>query len=187
MTNLAQDGTGAQNLWMGRERFMLLSPAAYRMRIYPANEASEAAAGFKVIQASFTNSANKSLDFGLGIAATFIEGLDQLSGQNPTDIDGIVREHYILSAYWMLHIYLKDPVLVKPIAPKTGSRYRTSYAITIGANLNVFDLNELLIGLNIGHLFGRNGIVVGANFLDPFENVSGADEIKPFVAVNFNF
>ena len=79
------------------------------------------------------------------------------------------------------------PVLVKPIAPKSGSRYRTSYAVTIGANLNVFDLDQFLIGLNIGHLFGRNGIVIGANFLNPFDDVSGSDEVRPFVGVNFNF
>jgi hypothetical protein len=187
LTDLARDDAGAEPLWIGRERFLLMPDTAYRLRIYPADEESEAATSFKVLQASFTNSANKSLDFGLGIAATFVDGLDQPPGMIPTDIDGIVREHYVLNAYWMLQIYIKDPVLVKPIAPKRGSRYRTSYAVTIGANLNVFELNELLIGLNIGHLFGRNGIVVGANFLNPFEDVSGADEVKPFVGVNFNF
>jgi len=187
LIDLARDGSDAEPMWMGRERFLLQPEAAYRLRIYPADEVSEEAAGFKVIQASFTNSGNKSLDYGIGIAATFIDGLDQPPGQTPSDINGIVREHYVLGAYWMFNIYVKRPVLVKPIAPRRGSRYRASYAVTLGANLNVFELNEFLIGLNIGHLFGRNGIVVGANFLNPFEDVSGADEVKPFVAVNFNF
>ena len=187
LTELARDGTGAESMWIGRERFMLMPQTAYRLRIYPADEESDAATKFKAIQASFTNSGNKSLDFGVGIAATFVDGLDEPPGQVPTVIDGIVREHYVLSAYWMLQIYLKRPVLVKPIAPRRGSRYRTSYAVTLGANLNVFELNEFLLGLNIGHLFGRNGIVVGVNFLNPFEDVAGADEVKPFVGVNFNF
>ena len=107
--------------------------------------------------------------------------------QEDFDLDGIRSGDYLLGAYWMLNVYIKRPIPIKPIAPKSGSRYRTSYAVTIATNLNIFDVEEFLLGVNIGHLFGRNGIVVGANFLNPFDDTKDGDEIQPFAAINFNF
>ena len=107
--------------------------------------------------------------------------------QEDFDLDGIHSGDYLVGAYWMLNVYIKRPILIKPIAPKSGSRYRTSYAVTIGVNLNIFDVEEFLLSLNIGHLFGRNGIVAGANLINPFTDGEELEEIQPFVAVNFNF
>ncbi len=87
----------------------------------------------------------------------------------------------------MLNIYFRRPTLIKPIVHKTGSRYRTSYAVAVGFNLNVFDIDQLILGLNIGHLFGRNGMVIGANFIDPLDSDRELRETRPYVGVNFNF
>ena len=180
---MAQEGESGNQLWVGWQRFFVRTGAAYRLRIHPADEAAEDAAGFKTVWATFSNSKYQGLDFGIGLAVTYLEEEDQEN----FDLEGIANGDYVLGAYWMLNLYVKRPILIKPIAPKSGSRYRTSYAVTIGANLNLLDVEEFLLGLNIGHLFGRNGIVVGANFLNPFDDTKKGDEIQPFVAINFNF
>ncbi len=183
LIGLARDETTGDELWIGWEQFFVQTGAAYRLRVYPLDEAAEETAGFQSTWASFSNSKNQALDFGIGLAITYVE--DAL--QEDADLGGLHSGDYVLGAYWMLNIHLKRPILIKPIAPKSGSRYRTSYAVTIGANLNLLDVKEFLLGLNIGHLFGRNGIVVGANFINPFEDNQSVEEIQPFVAVQFNF
>jgi hypothetical protein len=102
------------------------------------------------------------------------------------DTLGIRTNNGILSLYWMLQAYIRRPTLLDPIGRRVGSRYRVSYAVTFGFNLDVFNVDQVILGFNIGHLFGRNGIVVGANILDPLESEERAS-IKPFVGVNFNF
>ena len=183
LKELAREGEVRDKLWVGWQRFFIRTAAAYRLRIRPADEAADEAAGFQSVWATFSNSEYQALDFGVGLAVTYLEE----TVQEDFDLDGIRSGDYILGAYWMLNVYIKRPILIKPIAPKSGSRYRTSYAVTIGTNLNIFDVEEFLLGLNIGHLFGRNGIVVGANLINPFTDGQELDEVQPFVAVNFNF
>ena len=183
LEELAREGELREELWVGSQRFFVRTSTAYRLRIRPADEASAEAVSFESVWATFSNSEYQALDFGIGLAVTYLEETDQEN----FDLDGIRRGDYIVGAYWMLNLYVKRPILIKPIAPKSGSRYRTSYAITIGTNLNIFDVEEFLLGLNIGHLFGRNGIVVGANFINPFNDTTTMEEVQPFVAVNFNF
>jgi hypothetical protein len=183
LKELTGEGQVRDELWVGWQRFYIRNGGAYRLRILPADEAAEEAVGFQSVWATFSNSEYQALDFGVGLAVTYLEE----TVQEDFDLDGIHSGDYLVGAYWMLNVYIKRPILIKPIAPKSGSRYRTSYAVTIGVNLNIFDVEEFLLGLNIGHLFGRNGIVVGANFLNPFDDSKDGDEIQPFVAVNFNF
>jgi hypothetical protein len=180
-------GSGVDDeLFIGIGRFAIRMGGAYRIKIVPSTESARQQAQFQSVHASFSNSTNSSIDFGIGAGFTFDTGDLTESPGTGNDINGIQGENYVLSAYWMLQIYLRKPMLLEPIANKTGSRYRTSYAVTVGFNLNIFDLEQFILGFNIGHLFGRNGVVIGANFTD-LDNSDAGNEIYPFFGVNFNF
>jgi len=183
----ASDGTTAPDgPWIGWQRFHVQTGATYALELAPAGDQAQQAAGFRRVQARFTNSKNQVLDFGVALAASYIDDSSNASG-SASDLDGVRTGNFLIGGYWTLHLYLKRPMLIKPIAQKFGSRYTTSYAITVGANLNIFDTQEFLVGLNVGHLLGRHGIVVGANFVNPFEDSDDEDDVLPFAGVNFNF
>lgn len=171
-------------LWFGAERFYVDVDTGYKISILPANDKTREASDFERIEARFTNTKRRSVDFGIGFGVTGDISDEDL--ENAGDVDGIRTDNGILSAYWMVHTYIRRPTLLDPITRRAGSRYRISYAVTFGLNLDVFNLDQFIVGLNVGHLFGRHGIVVGANILDLFESKQDTT-IKPFFGVAFTF
>jgi len=185
MEPMAENATEANNLWLGRTRFYVDVESAYVITVQPIEEEGSKQVAFEQLEARFTNSASRSIDGGIGVGITF--DTEDLTNN---DLDGVETSLGKVSLYWLLNVYLRRPILVKPIVQGPGGRYRTSYALSFGFNLNVFDVKEVIVGFNVGHLFGRHGIVVGANLMSPYDDPPpGTDNevVKPFFAFNFNF
>ena len=181
--SLAADDSADLPLWVARESFYLETDTAYQVSITPRGATFDASR-FEATEARFTNSKIRSVGFGIGIGVTGDIADEDLGSSE--DLGGVRTKNGILAPYWLGHVYIKRPTLVRPIASRRGSRYRISYGITFGVNLDLLNLNQFVVGLNIGHLFGRHGVVIGANFVDALGD-QGAPVTKPFVAVNFNF
>lgn len=179
-----QEPAGQDNLWYAVERFYVDIDSAYRISLQPADEATQDAVDFERIDVRLTNSRRRALDFGIGIGFTGDISDEDLADAG--DFSGVRTENGIMSLYWMMQAYIRRPTLLDPIGRRVGSRYRVSYAVTFGFNLDIFNVDQIILGLNIGHLFGRNGIVIGANFFNPLDDQQDAT-IKPFFGVNFNF
>lgn len=172
-------------LWLGSHRFYVEPNTAYRVVMRPADEKSYEMVNFEESHARFTSSKRQSVGVGLGLGYTGDISDEEVPPEE--DVSGIRTSSGVLGAYWTVSVYVKRPLLVKPIGRKQGSRYSTSYAVTFGVNLNIFELDQFVLGVNIGHLFGRHGMIVGVNFIDPFSSTEDPPTAKPFVAVNFLF
>jgi hypothetical protein len=185
MEPMAEGPAVANNLWLGRTRFYVDVESAYVITVQPIEEEAGEQVAFEQLEARFTNSASRSIDGGIGVGITF-DTEDLVNN----DLDGVETSLGKVSLYWLLNVYLRRPILIKPIVQGFGGRYRTSYALSFGFNLNIFDVKEVILGFNVGHLFGRHGIVVGANLMSPYDDPPpGTDNeaVKPFFAFNFNF
>lgn len=150
----------------------------------PAGDPGELDLDFREVRAAFSNSTDRSVTFGLGLGATFdATVLDQPA------LDGVEIGSANLDLYLMLDIYIRKPAVLRPIASSFWGRYRPSVGLALATNIQFWDAREYIVGVSFGHLFGRHGLVVGANFIDPFsEDGQEVDDIvRPYFALMFRF
>lgn len=172
-------GAGGDTIWVGQTQFNLETETSYRLSLFPTGADFQGDDSlFKAVQMQFSNSTDRSADFGFGLGATF--NLDEGTADS---LPGVTNGDTNLNAYLFIHVYIKKPILIKPIGPG-NKRHRISYALTFGMNLTFWDAEEFILGVNVGHLFGRHGIVAGVNYVDPD---SGKSEGRPFFAFDFKF
>jgi hypothetical protein len=177
-------GEGDDVLWFGATRFFIEPLSAYNLSVTPAGEPGELDLDFREIRAAFSNSTDRSVTFGLGLGATF----DTTLLDQPV-LDGVQIGSTNLDLYLMLDIYIRKPAVLRPITSSFWGRYRPSIGIALATNIQFWDAREYIVGVSFGHLFGRHGLVVGANFIDPFseDGEDREDIVRPYVALMFRF
>jgi hypothetical protein len=176
-------GPGLEDhLWYARDLFFIEPLSAYRLTIgLPDPEAADV--GFREIQVNFSNSTKNSTSAALGLGATL--NLDEDS--TPTTGGGVYVGNTRINLYLMLNVDIIRPALVKPIADKWGGRFRPSVGLAFGVNIQFWETEEIIFGVNFGHLFGTHGITAGVNIIDPFSDKDVATEVRPYVGVDFRF
>jgi hypothetical protein len=74
--------------------------------------------------------------------------------------------------------------------------YRPSLSIAVGTNITNSPLNELVLGLSVGHLLGNVGVIAGVNYFVPAKDTTPAaattPEVRnrkrrPFVGIDYSF
>jgi hypothetical protein len=177
-------GEGDDRLWFGAARFFIQPLSAYNLSVTPAGDPGELGLDFREIRAAFSNSTDRSVTFGLGLGATF----DTTIRDQPA-LEGVQVGSTNLDLYLMLDIYIRKPAVLRPITSSFWGRYRPSIGIALATNIQFWDAREYIVGVSFGHLFGRHGLVVGANFIDPFseDGEEREDIVRPYVALMFRF
>ncbi len=176
-------------LYYSAGRFFLEPLGVYSTSVFPVESPSEAKAGFVEARANFSNSMSRSLDLGLALGATLrTEEVDQ------DILDGVSVGQANLNLYLMADIYIIKPAVLSPMVDSFWGRYRPSVGIAIGTNLKFWDAQEINIGVSLGHLVGRHGLVFGVNIIDApdssGEGASGQSDdrlIRPYIAGLFKF
>jgi hypothetical protein len=175
-------------IWFGGARFMIEPLGAYSVSVRVQEPGHKDAAEFRAVTANFSNSLDRSVDLGLGLGATFDLEPGDFSG-----LDGVVVGEANLNLYLMLDIYIIKPTLLKPIVRSPWARYRPSIGIAIGTNLQFWKAQEFNIGVSIGHIVGRHGLVIGVNIIDR-QNAEGLPiegddsySVRPYIAGMFKF
>ncbi|MCP4108125.1 MAG: hypothetical protein GY749_21695 [Desulfobacteraceae bacterium] len=84
--------------------------------------------------------------------------------------------------YLCAHLYVVRPTLTKPIK---GRSYKPSYSLVAGTCPDL--LSEIILGISVGHLFAKNGLIVGVNIMDPFKEDYNDRQIRPFFAFDIRF
>jgi hypothetical protein len=170
------------DLWYGATRFFLEPVVVYQTSVVPRDDATAEAVDFLEARANFSNSPDSSVDLGLALGATL-----HVDPEDAKNLDGVRFGDANLNLYVALDIYLIKPTLLHPMRESLWGRYRPSIGITIGTNLTFWESTEFNVGVNFGHLFGRHGLIVGANIINPLENDSDQRVIRPYLAGFFNF
>ncbi len=178
------------DLYYATEQFFLEPLGVYSTSVSPSEKSTEEGTGSVDARANFSNSLARSIDLGLALGATLrTEPGDELV------LDGVNVGDANLSLYLMLDIYIIKPALLSPMVETMWGRYRPSIGIAIGTNLQFWEAEEINVGVSVGHLFGRHGLVFGVNIIDsqtvPGEanEGGGSDDhlIRPFIAGLFKF
>ena len=110
----------------------------------------------------------------MAIAATFDVDSDRT---NDISVDNTNFDAYLCA-----HLYLIRPILTESVE-KRG--YKPSVSLMAGTGIDVLD--EILVGVSVGHLFGRNGISLGVNIMDPFEQDHDERQYRGFIAFDIRF
>jgi hypothetical protein len=173
---------GGDTLWFGTTRFHIDSVTAYRLSLVPTGGASSPQPDFSAIQGQFSNSSDKTAAFGFAVGATF-----DLEPEDQEQLSGVQTGNANLDVYLLVTVNIRKPVLLRPIAKRKGGRYRPSMGITFGTNVRFWDTEEFIIAFNYGYLFGRNGIVIGANFIDPLAPDEDSSRVLPYFGIEFKF
>jgi hypothetical protein len=184
-------GTGVgDDLYYSMGRFFLEPLGVYSTSVYPIEKQGEAKAGFVEARANFSNSMGRSLDLGLALGATLrTEDIDQ------EVLNGVSVGYANLNLYLMVDIYIIKPTVLKPMVQSFWGRYRPSIGIALGTNLKFWDAQEINVGVSLGHLVGRHGLVFGINIIDspsdptaPAGTENSDDRlIRPYIAGLFKF
>ncbi len=131
-----------------------------------------------------------SLDLGLALGATLrTEPVDDLV------LEGVNVGEANLNLYLMVDIYIIKPTVLSPMVQSFWGRYRPSIGIALGTNLRFWDAQEINVGVSLGHLVGRHGLVFGVNIINSTPNPevpTGAENsddrlIRPYIAGLFKF
>ena len=171
-----------KNLWYGAGRFFIESLAVYQVAVVPTSIEENIDLDFLEARANFSNSLDRSLDLGLALGATL-----QIDPGDEEALQGVQVGSANLNLYFMVDIYIVKPVILSPMTDSIWGRYRPSIGISLGTNITFWESQEFNVGVSFGHLFGRHGLVVGVNLIDP---LSGDDKdrlIRPFIAGVFKF
>lgn len=178
------------DLYYSTVRFFIEPLGVYSTSVYPVEEQREAKAGFVEARANFSNSMDRSLDLGLALGATLrTEAVDDLV------LEGVNVGDANLNLYVMIDIYIVKPTVLSPMVKSFWGRYRPSIGIALGTNIQFWDAQEINVGLSIGHIVGRHGLVFGVNIIDAPnpgvdlpEGVQPEDRlIRPYIAGLFKF
>jgi hypothetical protein len=197
------------NLWLGIVRFYLEPQTSNRISIFPGKahslikkktvtvhetgkitietedkseikattkkeQESGSVPGFYRAEANFTNSMGNRFGLSAAIGATF--GVDddrvKYTHLDKTNFD----------AYLCAHLYLIRPILTRAIEKRS---YKPSLSLFAGTPVDI--LSEIVVGLSVGHLFGKNGLSLGLNIMDPFEKEYNERQIRAFLAFDIRF
>jgi hypothetical protein len=186
---LSGSGEG-DDIFYASERFYIEPLGVYTTSVHPVETPGEVRAGFVEARANFSNSLDRSVDLGLALGATLrTEPVDDLV------LDGVNVGSANLNLYLMLDIYIIKPTLLSPMVHSFWGRYRPSIGIAIGTNLTFWDAQEFNVGVSLGHLVGRHGLVLGVNIINsPSADGQATDGgpsddrlIRPYIAALFKF
>jgi hypothetical protein len=111
-----------------------------------------------------------------------------------------------LNGYVLAELYpirgLRPTLVSNPNDTGSAIRYRPTLGIAIGTNITNSPLNELVLGVSIGHLAGNIGVIAGLNyFVPPKPTASTAKatasaattptvrsrQHRPFVGIDYSF
>lgn len=178
------------DLYYSTGRFFLEPLGVYNTSVLPVEKPEDAQAGFVEARANFSNSLDRSLDLGLALGATLrTEPIDDLV------LEGVNIGEANLNLYLMVDIYIVKPTVLSPMVQSFWGRYRPSIGIALGTNLKFWDAQEINVGVSLGHLVGRHGLVFGVNIINgPSDSevppgVENSDDrlIRPYIAGLFKF
>ena len=97
------------------------------------------------------------------------------------------------NGYAFAKFYVLRPKLVSNRNETGGAMiYRPSYAIALGTNVAHSPLNELLLGVSVGHVMGNVGFIAGMNFFGDATKTSDATKPgrrrhRPFLGIDYSF
>jgi hypothetical protein len=184
------DEASGDELHYATGRFFVEPLAVYSTSITPVEHPEAGEAGFVDARANFSNSLDRSLDLGLALGATLrTEPGDDLV------LEGVSVGDANLNLYLMLDIYIIKPALLSPMVESFWGRYRPSIGLAVGTNITFWEAQEFNVGVSLGHLFGRHGLVFGVNIIDPPDEGGGSTGeteseerlVRPYVAGLFKF
>lgn len=160
-------------LYIGAARLPIATDIVSRVTLIPADTSQ---LDFQSITGHLSNSRSSAAAFSIGLGATF--GVDDtalgLTGGDPS-----------FNAYALAKFYFPKSTPRLDVAPARRSRYRRSIGVVFGTNVTDDPFGEIVLGLSIGHLIGKAGLLVAANAI---EGLDGGDrEIRTLIGVDFTF
>lgn len=138
---------------------------------------------FAEIAAHISNSKAGRAGFGIAFGSTF-----DVEGTALGEDGGDLHEN----GYALAKVYALRPRL--RVGPESKKLYRPSIALLVGTNIASDPFDELVLGVGVGHLVGKLGLMAGVNFVKPAPLAEGAGdtedrsrERKLFVGVEYSF
>lgn len=123
----------------------------------------------------FSNSPDSVLAVSFALGATFNSKNTSISsGGSSFNIDGFMFAKY----------YIRPPYLN---AYPGGSRYRRSFGLVLGTNVNSPILNDLVLGVSFGHLINNVGLIVGVNSVAGIANSNQGRKNRGFLGLEYTF
>ncbi len=172
----------SDDLYYSTGRFFIEPLGVYSITVVPVDGPEELEPDFVELRANFSNSMSSSIGFGLALGATLrTEDADELI------LDGVSVGDANLNLYLALDIYIIKPAVLAPMTQSIWGRYRPSIGITLATNIEFWEAREFIVGVSFGHLFGKHGLVVGANIIDAPSETDEDRIIRPFIAGVFKF
>jgi len=172
----------SDDLFYSTGRFFIEPLGVYSVTVVPVDGPAEMEPDFVELRANLSNSLDASVGFGLALGATLrTEETDDLI------LEGVSVGDANLNLYLALDIYIIKPAVLAPMTQSIWGRYRPSIGITLATNIEFWEAKEFIVGVSIGHLFGKHGLVVGANIIDAPSEIDDDRLIRPFIAGVFKF
>jgi len=166
-------GSEERPLFVGAARLAIENDIVCRLTLIP--EELEALA-FQSITAHISNSRSSGAAFSLGLGATF-------------DTDNTVLEETggdpYFNGYALTKFYFPGRRPRLDVSPESRARFRRSVGVVLGTNISNDPFDEIIVGLSIGHLVGKAGLVIGGNSVEVPE--TGDREWRSFFGVDFTF
>ncbi len=160
-------------LYIGSTRLPIAADIVSRLTLSPA---SGSPVNFQSITAHLSNSRASSTAFSVGLGATF--GVDDTAlGETSSD------PHF--NAYALAKFYFPGQRPRLDVSPGRKSRFRRSWGLVFGTNMTDDPFDQLVLGISIGHVVGKAGLVFAANAI---EGLDGGDrEVRALFGVDFTF
>lgn len=172
----------SDDLYYSTGRFFIEPLGVYSITVVPVDGPQKSEPDFVELRANFSNSMDASVGFGLALGATLrTEETDDLI------LDGVSVGDANLNLYLALDIYIIKPTVLAPMTQSIWGRYRPSIGIALMTNIEFWEAKEFIVGVSFGHLFGKHGLVVGANIIDAPSEIDDDRIIRPYIAGVFKF
>lgn len=159
-------------IYLGLGRLPIRSDVVARLTLIPDDYEQ---VSFQAVTAHLSNSHSGATAFAGGLAATF-DIDDTLLAEETSDP--------AFNGYVLAKFYLPGQRPLLDVRPNKRSLYQRSTAFVFGTNVTNDAFSELVIGLSFGHLWGKAGIVVAANWVSTDD---GDREAKGMLGVDFTF
>jgi len=134
--------------------------------------------------ATFGNYSSSIIGSSMGFTGTYMKSKQR---------EQLDDARFPINAFFFGHLYIKRPRLPTPHHPNsTFPRQivrRFSLSLACGTALKTDLLDDLFVGIGVGHLFGALGIVAGYNFRTEAKTIGDITEKKrkPHFCVGINF
>jgi hypothetical protein len=179
---LSAEGDG-NGLYIGTASLPMQSEAVSRLTLIPGTpddsdttEAEDYATDFQSITGHLSNSRASYAAFSIGLGMTFGTADTGLADQGDP----------LFNAYALAKFYLPNQRPRLEVAPDRTRLFRRSVGLVVGTNVTNDAFREILLGLSIGHVIGKAGLIVAANALDAGMGQSDR-EIRLLVGVDYTF